>query len=244
MATSVVQELLRDLQLNPEFQSDAALQQLAQTIQTELFAWNQQPRAPIPAPPDLPPEMQTTWNDFQVFHQLLLDYSGWANRDQWLHLEDVAADLLTRGPQGDSPVIGNNGNWWVGGVDTGVPSEASAPYIGPNGNWFTGEGVDTGVHAAGPPGPPGVPGTGLLVLGSYPDAASLNAAHPSGPPQPGGTYLVGTPPHLYVWSGTAWVDVGPFTAGIGEAPSTTQQGYVRNGLSQSWVLLDHNGGTF
>ena len=26
------------------------------------------------------------------------------------------------GPAGDTPCIGENGNWWIGGTDTGVPA--------------------------------------------------------------------------------------------------------------------------
>ena len=49
---------------------------------------------------------------------------------------------------GDTPeIIG--GNWWIGGVDTGVKAEGSdgdTPEIGINDNWWIG-GVDTGVKA-------------------------------------------------------------------------------------------------
>lgn len=49
------------------------------------------------------------------------------------------------------PEIGANGNWWIGGVDTGVKAlgtDGKVPYIGENGNWWIG-GVDTGVKAKG-----------------------------------------------------------------------------------------------
>ena len=53
-----------------------------------------------------------------------------------------------------------NGNWHVydpatgSYVDTGVYAGGDAPYIGENGNWFVGS-VDTGVRAQGEPGAPG-----------------------------------------------------------------------------------------
>jgi len=65
-----------------------------------------------------------------------------------------------RGPPGTdgvNPRVGENGNWWIGGHDTGVKAEGSdgtpgaSPHIGPNGNWWVG-GEDTGVPARGPPG--------------------------------------------------------------------------------------------
>ena len=58
---------------------------------------------------------------------------------------------------GETPYIGENGNWWIGGEDTGVYSGGNAPYIGDNGNWYVGL-QDTGVSATGPAGPPGEKG--------------------------------------------------------------------------------------
>lgn len=72
------------------------------------------------------------------------------------------------GKDGHTPVItiGENGNWFVDGADTGVKAEAikgetgapgadgedgDTPYIGENGNWFI-DGVDTGVKAEGKDG--------------------------------------------------------------------------------------------
>jgi len=49
------------------------------------------------------------------------------------------------------PYIGENGNWWVGDHDTGVPAQGKdglTPHIGPNGNWWVGN-EDTGVSVAG-----------------------------------------------------------------------------------------------
>ena len=76
-----------------------------------------------------------------------------------------------KGDKGDAPVIeiGENGNWFVDGVDTGVSSKGESgadgtngedgltPYIGENGNWWIGE-EDTGVKAEGKDGTDGVDG--------------------------------------------------------------------------------------
>ena len=58
---------------------------------------------------------------------------------------------------GETPYIGENGNWWIGGRDTGVYSGGDAPYIGENKNWYIGD-EDTGVRAEGSPGPQGPAG--------------------------------------------------------------------------------------
>ena len=61
------------------------------------------------------------------------------------------------------PYIGENGNWWIDGRDTGVKAEGQngkdgdTPYIGENGNWWIGN-SDTGVKAQGDPGEKGDPG--------------------------------------------------------------------------------------
>ena len=58
---------------------------------------------------------------------------------------------------GVTPNIGENGNWWVGGKDTGVPAQGEdgnnglTPNIGQNGNWWIGD-EDTGVPAQGEDG--------------------------------------------------------------------------------------------
>ena len=73
-------------------------------------------------------------------------------------LSDLKGDP---GEDGDTPTIGANGNWWIGGVDTGIPATGSngadgsdgsdgtdglTPYIGSNGNWWIGS-TDTGIKA-------------------------------------------------------------------------------------------------
>ena len=67
------------------------------------------------------------------------------------------------GEDGATPEIGQNGNWWIDGVDTGVPAkgqdgedgeDGTTPHIGSNGNWWIGN-VDTGVPAKGQDGQDG-----------------------------------------------------------------------------------------
>lgn len=56
--------------------------------------------------------------------------------------------------------IGENGNWYINGYDTGVRARGEdgiTPHIGANGNWFIGE-TDTQVAAAGPKGGEGYRG--------------------------------------------------------------------------------------
>ena len=77
--------------------------------------------------------------------------------DFWYYLS--GAD----GQNGVTPNIGDNGNWWIGGEDTGIPAkgkdgadgeDGATPVIGENGNWWIG-GVDTGVPATGADGEDG-----------------------------------------------------------------------------------------
>ena len=75
----------------------------------------------------------------------------------------------TSGVNGETPRIGNNGNWFVGDTDLGVKAQGAqgipgtpgtngvSPHIGGNGNWFVGT-TDTGVKAQGTQGIPGTPG--------------------------------------------------------------------------------------
>ena len=74
--------------------------------------------------------------------------------DFWYYLS--GAD----GENGVTPNIGENGNWWINGEDTGIPAQGkdgqngATPVIGENGNWWIG-GVDTGVPAQGKDGQDG-----------------------------------------------------------------------------------------
>lgn len=79
--------------------------------------------------------------------------------DFWYYLS--GAD----GENGVTPNIGDNGNWWIGNVDTGIPAQGKDGQdgqdgempditIGLNGNWWI-NGEDTGVPAQGKDGQDG-----------------------------------------------------------------------------------------
>ena len=61
------------------------------------------------------------------------------------------------GEDGQTPHVGENGNWWIGGADTRVKATGEAgqagetPKIGSNGNWWIGS-SDTGIKAEGKDG--------------------------------------------------------------------------------------------
>lgn len=61
------------------------------------------------------------------------------------------------GKDGVTPSIGQNGNWFVGETDTGVPAngqpgkDGTTPHIGENGNWWIGD-QDTGKPSRGEAG--------------------------------------------------------------------------------------------
>ncbi|MDI9504170.1 MAG: hypothetical protein QM205_04455, partial [Bacillota bacterium] len=70
------------------------------------------------------------------------------------------------GKDGLTPFIADNGNWWLGGVDTGVKAQAKdglTPFIADNGNWWLG-GVDTGVKAQAKDGAKGDTGLGFVAI--------------------------------------------------------------------------------
>ncbi|WP_284698445.1 hypothetical protein [Corynebacterium aquatimens] len=58
------------------------------------------------------------------------------------------------GPKGDSatqlvynqPYVGNNGTWWIGNRNTGIPATGQTPVLSANGTWVIG-GADTLVPA-------------------------------------------------------------------------------------------------
>lgn len=90
-------------------------------------------------------------------------------------------DYLTGadGKDGSTPKIGENGNWWINGTDTGIPAkgkdgadgrdgrDAVPPVItiGTNGNWYI-DGVDTGKPSRGENGADGKDGhTPTITIG-------------------------------------------------------------------------------
>jgi hypothetical protein len=91
--------------------------------------------------------------------------------DTWQALSKDGADGKD-GTDGNTPYIGENGNWWIGITDTGVKAQGdkgdtgatgqngadgNTPHIGTNGNWWIGT-TDTGVKAQGDKGDTGAAG--------------------------------------------------------------------------------------
>lgn len=68
--------------------------------------------------------------------------------------QSVREDADSGAFDGETPYIGDNGNWWIGDKDTGVHAGGDAPYIGTNGNWYVGN-TDTEVPATGAAGKDG-----------------------------------------------------------------------------------------
>jgi hypothetical protein len=64
---------------------------------------------------------------------------------------------------------------------------------------------------AGPQGSQGVAGSGINVQGYYATLGALQTAYPTGTLGQG--YIVGT--DFYIWSGSAWQNVGPFVGPTG-----------------------------
>lgn len=134
------------------------------------------------------------------------------------------------GPQGITPTIGENENWYLGNVDTGKPSRGRQGEKGNQGD--KGEKGDRGAtglrqaHRArrgreGPQGLQGVqgePGKGLTISGYYATAQALAAAVTN--PTAGDAYGVGTaePYDIYIYDGVthAWVNNGPLQGAKGE----------------------------
>lgn len=87
--------------------------------------------------------------------ELWLEVNG---KDPGTPIEDFFNSLKgSDGESGAVPIIGNNGNWFIDDLDTGVPARGVdgvngvTPVIGENGNWFIDD-IDTGVPARGADG--------------------------------------------------------------------------------------------
>lgn len=134
-----------------------------------------------------------------------------------------------QGPQGITPTIGENENWYLGNVDTGKPSRGRQGEKGEKGETgatgATGPKGDTGPKGEtgprGPQGEPGVqgePGKGLTISGYYATAQALADAVTN--PTAGDAYGVGTaePYDIYIYDGvtSAWVNNGPLQGAKGE----------------------------
>lgn len=106
---------------------------------------------------------------------------------------DTGAD----GKSGASPRLSANDTWLVYDIatqtwqDTGLYAGGQAPYIGANGNWYIG-GVNSGVSATGPQGPQGIQG----IRGLKGDTGEQGPKGDTGPQGPQGVPGVSTPHNL------------------------------------------------
>lgn len=90
-------------------------------------------------------------------------------------------------------------------VSTGVPIPGPRGAVGPSG-------------PQGPPGVAGLPGPGLVILGTVPTMGDL----PTGGNHPGDAWIAADTDHIWTWSGSAWVDVGPVGPPGPQGPPGTQ----------------------
>lgn len=79
------------------------LQELSTQLQaTPRASFGRQPRqrnvpiiTPTPPPAPLDPMEMPVWDMFTDYHTALCQYAGAANRDQWIHMMDIAADMTS-----------------------------------------------------------------------------------------------------------------------------------------------------
>lgn len=122
-----------------------------------------------------------------------------------------------QGPQGLTGPAGARGATGPQGMQ-GVPGA-----IGPQGPI----GATGGTGAQGPQGPMGAPGTSTIIKGSVDTAANL----PTSGVQVGDGWITDDTGHLWVWTGTGWVDAGKIVGPQGPqgpAGPTGPQGGVGN----------------
>ena len=81
-----------------------------------------------------------------------IEICGGGRQGRGISLEMTLANRI--GLDGDTPTIGENGNWWIGGKDTGVKAQGPQGERGPAGP----EGPRGGDGPAGPQGPQGEQG--------------------------------------------------------------------------------------
>ncbi|MBO0863669.1 MAG: hypothetical protein J2P16_01165 [Mycobacterium sp.] len=89
---------------------------------------------------------------------------------------------------------------------------------------------------AGPQGPQGPQGpvTGITYKGAVADASAL----PTTGNTNGDIWTTLNDDHQHIWDGTQWVDLGPLTAGIPDAPA---DGHLYARQNNAWVTLMDDG---
>ena len=124
-------------------------------------------------------------SEISEIYQLYLNNGGTLSYEEWLSsIKGEKGDTGEQGPagaDGQTPFIGDNGNWWIGDKDTGISAQGEkgdtgeqgpagdngqTPFIGDNGNWWIGD-KDTGISAQGEKGDTGeqgVDGNGILRI--------------------------------------------------------------------------------
>lgn len=138
------------------------------------------------------------------------------------------------------PYIGDNGNWWVNGSDTGHPAtgepgkDGSTPVIeiGENGNWWI-DGVDTGVSATGEPGKDGSDG---------------NPGQDGKPGEDGRPGQDGTTPSIEIGENGNWVingvDTGVSSRGEDGNGIVSIEKVSSEGNVDTYLIKFSDGGTF
>jgi hypothetical protein len=120
-----------------------------------------------------------------------------------------------QGPQGDQGPPGSQG-------PTG-PQGPPGPQGDPGPQGAQGDPGPAGPQGAtGPEGPQGPAGTAVDILGTVPTEADLNAL--SYMANPGDAYITADTGHLWMWSGTAWTDVGDIVGPPGPRGPAGPQG--------------------
>lgn len=83
------------------------------------------------------------------------------------------------GTDGITPTIGDNGNWYLGAIDTGKPSRGATGDTGPTGP----QGIQGEQGPAGPQGPAGKDGAGMDITGAtVGQIAKISAVDENGKP--------------------------------------------------------------
>ena len=180
--------------------------------------------------------------------------------DDWL--AGVKGDKGDKGDDGLTPSIGQNGNWFLGTTDTGVPatgpqgatgapgSDGATPQIGANGNWWIG-GTDTNIPATGQQGATGASGSdgitpniganGNWWIGET-DTGVPATGNQGGSGETGGSGEAGLTPYIGT-NGNWWIgetDTGVSAAGV-QGPQGPQGEQGDNGVSIESVKLNDDG---
>ena len=173
--------------------------------------------------------------------------TGWGTTPI-MNLRGLQGNPGTNGQDGQTPRIGDNGNWWVGNTDLNVRAQGNPgangqnglnPHIGDNGNWWVGN-TDLNVRAQGNPGTNGQNGlnphigdNGNWWIGTVDTGKPARGAQGI----PGANGQNGLNPHIgdngNWWVGT--VDTGKPARGAQGIPGNNGQ----NGADGSKIYADN-----